>query len=78
MRLDDLKESLPGKPGKTTKADAEAWVERCKNDFANLDAKDKELFTKLQKVYDQLMALSKELGGESTVKYVFTHLLNKK
>ena len=58
MRLQDLKESLPGKKGKTTARDAHQWVEMCRSGHA--DEKDLSLLSQLQNI-------SKKLGGKTTV-----------
>lgn len=58
MRLHDLKESAPGLKGRTTPVDAIEWLERCKSG----DASDKDLT-----LYNQLKAISKKLGGKTTV-----------
>lgn len=58
MRLEDLKESAPGRKGITTAKDAEEWIERCKCG----DASDKDL-----SLYSQLKSIARKLGGKTTV-----------
>lgn len=58
MRLEDLKESAPGKRGKTTSKDAYEWLSKCQSGEA--DEKDMTL-------YKQLQNISKKLGGRTTV-----------
>ena len=70
MRLTALKESAPGQKGITTKADAEKWLEQCKNGEAS--ANDMKLYGALTALYDELMTVSKQLGGKSTVMQVLS------
>lgn len=58
MRIEDLKESAPGKKGKTTASDATVWLTKCQNG----EATDKDLT-----LYNQLKEISKRLGGKTTV-----------
>lgn len=58
MRINALKESAPGMRGITTPADAIAWIEKCKCG----EATEKDMT-----LYNQLITISKNLGGRSTV-----------
>lgn len=65
MRLKDiiddkssLSESAPGMRGKTTFNDAKAWISMCQNG----EASEKDL-----SLYNQLLTISKKLGGRTTV-----------
>lgn len=58
MRISDLFESAPGKKGRTTQEDVRIWLDRINSGEA--DEKDVTLF-------NQLKAISKKLGGKTTV-----------
>lgn len=58
MRLNDLKESLPGKKGRTTSIDAKKWLENC--NCGQAGEKDMTMLGQLKKI-------SKNLGGKTTV-----------
>lgn len=58
MRISHLKESAPGKKGKTTAVDAVAWLEKCECG----EATEKDLT-----LYGQLKNIAKKLGGKTTV-----------
>ena len=65
MRLTALKESAPGQKGITTKSDALNWIARCESGDAS--DTDMQLYGAIKVLYNEVITISKQLGGKSTV-----------